>query len=93
MLIAPSDADHEGFARLFGKTSLITPVRPDGYIAFTGHENSVPGLEKILRSVACRAGSRTGKKARLNRAPVWSGTHRESTLNHRVPRLFVLNSL
>jgi hypothetical protein len=46
MLIAPSDADHEGFARLFGKTSLITPVRPDGYIAFTGHENSVPALKR-----------------------------------------------
>jgi 2-polyprenyl-6-methoxyphenol hydroxylase-like FAD-dependent oxidoreductase len=45
-LIAPSDTDRAGYDRLLGKSSLIILVRPDGYIAFTGHENSIPALQK-----------------------------------------------
>ncbi|MGI4831743.1 MAG: FAD-dependent monooxygenase [Janthinobacterium lividum] len=42
--IAPRDRQDTVFQEKFGPTSSILLVRPDGYIAFTGSEESVPKL-------------------------------------------------
>ena len=47
--IAAVKNNDEEFQRLFGASSSILLVRPDGYVAFTGTEKSVPELAKFCK--------------------------------------------
>ena len=43
---------HDGFEKYFGASPLIILVRPDGYVAFTGSDNSSCKTSEVLRHVA-----------------------------------------
>ena len=45
--IAPPETAGDTFKKLFGSSPSIILVRPDGYIAFTGTDKSVPKLAKF----------------------------------------------
>jgi len=47
--IAPAESTQEQFATKFGTSSSILLIRPDGYIAFTGSERSIPALENYCK--------------------------------------------
>jgi 2-polyprenyl-6-methoxyphenol hydroxylase-like FAD-dependent oxidoreductase len=46
--VVPATGQEEPFRRVFGTEPSLVLVRPDGYAAFTGPENSLVALEKYL---------------------------------------------
>jgi FAD binding domain len=46
--VTPAKGQEEPFRRVFGTEPSLVLVRPDGYAAFTGPENSLEALEKYL---------------------------------------------
>ena len=47
--IGPAHGHEAAFKKYFGSTSSVVMVRPDGYIAFTGTEHSIPNLAKYCQ--------------------------------------------
>ena len=44
--IVPVQGHEKEFSQHFGTSSSVVMMRPDGYVAFTGTENSIPDLGK-----------------------------------------------
>jgi hypothetical protein len=46
--VAPAEGQKQPFRHVFGTEPSLVLVRPDGYAAFTGPENSFKALEQYL---------------------------------------------